>query len=189
MDQTNLFELLLTEINNQLATQNNTMLRINHNNIQNDEEVTTPIARLHADRYNTATSVDKVVNGITRQVKWFSDFQMAWIWIDNEVKRQIQEGDSREWRVKSFENTADLMDERWEDGEEGGVVIAKTLNTTGERVKYMTFYDPGETQAIRDYHQRINSSQAQVHGTSTPPFQVLHTSPVPRLNLTNIRRL
>ena len=189
MDQNNLFEILLAEINNRLAMQNTPILHIPQDTSQNEEEVTTPVARPHADRYNTATSVDKVVNGITRQVKWFSDFQMAYIWIDNEVKRQVQEGDSREWRVKSFHNAADMMDERWEDGEDGGVVVARTMNTSGERVKYMTFYDPGETQAIRDYHERINSSQVQVPQPLTPPYQVMHIAPtVPRLNLANISR-
>lgn len=192
MDPTTLFQELLEQINNQIAQQNNSMLRINTNNQNNvnrdnednieNEGLRTPESRPRVDRYNTATSVDKVVNGITRQVKWFSDFQMAWIWIDNEVKREIQNGDDRDWRIKSFHNAADSMDEYWQDDNEDGVTVARTTNTTGVRVKYVAFYDPGETQAIRAYQERINREQQQDPQLIDPPQ-------IPRLNLNNLRRI
>lgn len=170
MDQHNLLQLILSQMQNYLGEEPLTQAPQPTTGLQ------TPPPRPHADRYYTAVAVDKVVNGIVREVKWFPDFQMAWIWIDGNVKDQVEQGDTREWQVKSFQTAADLMDERWEDGDDG-VVIARTLNTEGNRTRYTAFYEPEETRAVRAFHYGENANQQQVQGPATPPMPHLEHPP------------
>lgn len=104
--------------------------------IQQREEVQTPPPRPHADRWHTPVCVEVIINGNIRRIKWFSDLQMAWIYVHKIVFQTPNE----DWVIKSFERTARTMDVRWQDGRgDLGYVIAKCKD-----VKFRAFYDPEE---------------------------------------------
>jgi hypothetical protein len=104
--------------------------------IQRREEVQTPPPRQHANRWNTPVSLEVIENGYIRKIRWFSDLQMAWIY----VQKSVTKNTNQTWNLRSFERTANAMDERWEDGRgDLGYVIAKS-----RRCKFRVFYEPDE---------------------------------------------
>jgi hypothetical protein len=101
--------------------------------------VSTPPPRLHVDRWSTPVSVEHIVRGQVRHVKWFSDAQLAYHY----VKSCIQ--DQRGWDLGSFDRSCDLMKEAY-DNDEDGVAIAWNRTT---RTSYTAYYEPQEADAIQ----------------------------------------
>lgn len=104
------------------------------------EEAQTPPPRVHVDRWHTAVAVHVEIDGELRRMKWFSDLQSAWMSVRDFVNRNP----SPEWKLRTFERTAALMDRRWEDGRgEDGLLIAKL-----DDVKFRAYYEPEENDTI-----------------------------------------
>jgi hypothetical protein len=115
--------------------------------IQN-EEPETPLPLLPVDQWHTAVSVQVEIDGDVRRIKWFGDLQLAYMSVNDFVKEHPDES----WTLRTFQQTARIMKERWEShrGEEG-FVIAKA-----DGVKFRAFYEPEENEAVR---QNSTSSQ------------------------------
>ena len=99
----------------------------------------TPPPRLHVDRWSTPVSVEHIVRGQVRHIKWFSDAQLAYQY----VKSCIQ--DQRGWHMDTFDKACDQMKEAYDDREDG-VAIAWNRTT---RTSYIAYYEPQETNAIQ----------------------------------------
>ena len=112
------------------------------------EEVHTPEPLLPVDQWNTAVSVQVEIDGDVRRIKWFSDLQLAYISVNDFVREHPDES----WTLRTFQQTARIMKERWEThrGDEG-FVIAKA-----DGIKFRAFYEPEENESVR---QNSNSSQ------------------------------
>ena len=105
--------------------------------------------RLHADQWNTAVSVQVEIDGDVRRIKWFTDLQLAYI----SVKDFVAEHPDDNWTLRTFEQTARIMKERWEaDRGDEGFVIAKT-----DGVKFRAFYEPEENESI---HRQTNATSS-----------------------------
>ncbi len=124
----------------------------------------TPPPRLHADRWYTPVSVERIVRGRMRSVKWFSDFQMAYIYVQGIVNDD--ENEEHDWIIADFHETADMMDTRWSEGEEG-LPIARCDDT---RTVFIAYYEPSETTAARASAQ-TNQQQRQLEPQIQEPFQ------------------
>ena len=80
-----------------------------------------------------------------RLIKWFSDIQMAWIWINQEVARR----DGEEWEITPFLETADQMDIAWRRGfGEQGITVAED-----DGYEYIAYYEP--TVNYEDVRDRV----------------------------------
>jgi hypothetical protein len=118
---------------------------------QSREEVRTPPRnhrpprREEVSRFYTASSVEYSVDGIVREIKWFTDIQMGYIWILDKIR---QTSDIDEWDVRDFEEVADRLEERWYEGKDG-LIVAKL-----DECKFRIYYNPEETEAIRNRTQR-----------------------------------
>ena len=85
-------------------------------------------------RYSTVVSVEYYINDDVRHIKWFSDIQMAWIWINHQVRQYHGE----EWEVCPFLTIADSMDYEWRQGNgHHGMVVAYR-----EGYEYAAYYEP-----------------------------------------------
>ncbi len=84
------------------------------------------------NRYHTTVCVEYVIDDDVRHIKWFSDIQMAWIWIREQVNRR---DDREEWDVSPFLATADAMDREWRRNR--GVTVADC-----DGYEYCTYYEP-----------------------------------------------
>jgi hypothetical protein len=95
-----------------------------------DESINHP----SANRYNTTVSVETIVNSDVRNLKWFTDLQMAYLWCIEQTKLQSNE----EWLINdSFIDFANTMDRRWQRGSTIGVCIAKSSS-----IEYRAYYEP-----------------------------------------------
>ena len=91
-------------------------------------------SQLTVNRYQTVVSVEVYNGDNLRQIKWFSDIQMAWIWI----KDQTLLLETVEWDITSFIPCADEMDSQWRYGHgENGICVA-----TGGQYEFMAYYEP-----------------------------------------------
>jgi hypothetical protein len=93
------------------------------------------------NRYHTTVCVEYVIDDDVRHLKWFSDIQMAWIWIREQVNRR---DDREEWEVIPFLTTADAMDREWRRNR--GVIVADC-----DEYEYCAYYEPTVLyEAVRD---------------------------------------
>lgn len=85
------------------------------------------------NRWHTTVSVEVYINGQMRHIKWFSDLQMAYIWIAN------QERDNNEPLNynRNFVELANAMDRRWQQRPNEGCTIARSYS-----YKYKATYEP-----------------------------------------------
>ena len=108
-----------------------------------------PTQQLTASRYTTPVSVEFCIYGEVRHIKWFSDIQMAWIWI----RAQVDRCDYREdWEVTPFLETADEMDRQWAqgDGEDGSMVA------DDDGYEYVAYYRPHvQYEDVRDREEHF----------------------------------
>jgi hypothetical protein len=129
----------------------------------------TPPPRLHADRWYTPVSVERVVRGRMRSVKWFSDLQMAYIYVQGIVNddENDDENEEHDWIIADFHETADMMDTRWSESEEG-LPIARCDDT---RTVFIAYYEPSETTAARASAQINHQQQRQLEPQIQESFQ------------------
>lgn len=113
----------------------------NQDPIHQREEVQTPPPLQHVDQWYTAVSVQVEIDGDIRRVKWFSDLQLAYISVSDFVREHPDDN----WTLRTFQQTARIMKERWEaDRGDEGFIIAKT-----DGVKFRAFYEPEENESVR----------------------------------------
>ena len=87
-----------------------------------------------ANRYHTVVSVEYCVDGDVRLIKWFSDIQMAWIWISGQVRERHGEN----WDIAPFLTTANAMERQWRQGfGDDGFCVADS-----DGYEYITYYEP-----------------------------------------------
>ena len=103
-----------------------------------DESINQPsqetILNPHANRYNTTVSVETIVNSDVRNLKWFTDLQMAYLWSIEQTKLQPNE----DWIINdSFVDFANTMDRRWQRGNTNGASIARSIS-----IEYRAYYEP-----------------------------------------------
>lgn len=100
------------------------------------------------NRYDTVVAVEAYNNEDLHLIKWFSDIQMAWIWIKNQTEL-IQTVD--DWDVTGFITCADSMDTNWRNGygENGYCVV------TGDPFEFIAYYKPSlQYEDIRDHEEQ-----------------------------------
>ncbi len=126
--------------------------------IRRREPQTPPVStRVHADRYHTPCSVERIVNDIVSHVYWFSDFQMAWIWIEGRIRDTPQNG----WDLVPFLEAANSIEARWENGIEGKLVASC------DEIRYKVFFEPGQEDEVLQFERRVEArrrAQAQNEG-------------------------
>jgi hypothetical protein len=86
------------------------------------------------NRYTTVVYVEYVIRENARLHKWFSDIQMAWIWIRGQIN---QRDDRAEWDVAPFLSVANIMDREWRH--DRGVTVAVS---DSQEYEYCAYYDP-----------------------------------------------
>lgn len=85
------------------------------------------------NRYNTVVTVEVYHEDALCRIKWFSDIQMAWIW----VKDHTMDASMVEWDITSFIPCADAMDAQWRRGEgANGMCIAM-----GGQYEFIAYYE------------------------------------------------
>ena len=104
-----------------------------------------PPRREEVSRFYTASSVEYSVDGVIREIKWFTDIQMGYLWIIDKIR---QTSDMDDWDIRDFEEVANRLEERWYEGKDG-LIVAKM-----DECKFRIFYNPEETEAIRNRNQR-----------------------------------
>ena len=119
----------------------------------------TPPPRMHVDRWHTPVSVERIVRGRMRNVKWFSDFQMAYLYVQGIVNDDTNE--DHIWNIADFYETADRMDEYWNDGEEG-LAIARC---DAAHIVYIAYYEPTDTGFIPASRVQTQSVPIRVQPT------------------------
>jgi hypothetical protein len=118
----------------------------------NNSEPPTP------NRWYTTVSVEVYINGRMRHIKWFSDLQMAYIWVASQ-ERVINEPLTYH---RDFVEFADAFDRRWQRRPNEGCTIARSSS-----YKYRMTYEP-------DVPYRPQEEQ-RMQRNNQPPPQPLNT--------------
>ncbi len=122
------------------------------------------------NRWHTTVSVEVYINGRMRHINWFSDLQMAYIWVTSQ-ERVHNEPLSYN---RNFVEFADAMDRRWQDRPNESCTMA-----TSNSYKYKLTYEPDvpyrpeEEQEIRrqQTNRRIITTNVAVHNHT--PLEIL----------------
>jgi len=87
------------------------------------------------DQYNTPVIIEVYRNGNLRDVKSHSDLQLAWFWALDRLERDSEE----DWytRYRTFQELAQRMNRRWQQGRYGGVRTFYTQNA-----ELVFYYEP-----------------------------------------------
>jgi hypothetical protein len=102
---------------------------------------------LDANRYYTTVSVEVSINDRVRRIRWFSDLQLAYLWVMSDIRNYLEES----WTTRNFIDFANQMDRRWQERRPNGHIVALS-----DRMEYRAFYEP-----------TINSSLIQSNNEST----------------------
>ncbi len=114
------------------------------NNATDDSDPPTP------NRWYTTVSVEIYINNRLRYIKWFSDLQMAYIWVT------IQERVNNEPLTynRNFVEFADAFDRRWQQRPNEGCTMA-----TSSTYRYKLTYEPDVPHRPQE-EQTIQPQQA-----------------------------
>lgn len=85
------------------------------------------------NRWYTTVSVEVYINDRMRHIKWFSDLQMAYIWVASQ-ERIINESLTYH---RDFVEFADAFDRRWQRRPNEGCTVARSST-----YKYRMTYEP-----------------------------------------------
>jgi hypothetical protein len=114
---------------------------------QAEPQTPPPVTRPNANRFHTPCSVERIVHGTVSHVYWFGDFQLAWLWIEGRARDTPQ----NEWDLVPFQQAANSIEQRWENGLEGKVVASC------EDIRYKVFFEPGQEDEVRAFEQRVEA--------------------------------
>lgn len=84
------------------------------------------------NRYSTIISVECYEDSILRRIHWFTDIQMAYIWI----RRKVQELPEEDWSLLTFKETSDGLDYNWANGHDHIRVADSFMH------QYIAYYEP-----------------------------------------------
>lgn len=99
------------------------------------------------NRYHTTVVVEYVIHDTVRVRKWFSDIQMAWLWVKKQVSER--ENQNENWRMFSFETVANGLDIEWRNN--NGVAVANCGDIWWE-----AFYRPTiQYENVRDREEHF----------------------------------
>lgn len=119
--------------------------------------------RIHADRYNTPCSVERIVHDVVSHVYWFYDFQMAWIWIEGRIRDTPQ----NDWNLVPFQEAASSIETRWENGIEGKLIASC------DEIRYKVFFEPGQEDEVHQFERRVQARrQAQAQQEDLPEISI-----------------
>lgn len=130
------------------------------------------------NRWYTTVSVEIYINRQMRYIKWFSDIQMAYIWVASQ-ERVINEPLTYN---RNFVEFADAFDRRWQQRPNEGCTMA-----TSSTYRYRLTYEPDvphrpqEEQTIQPQH---NQPSNNVDALLNQPNNRLHNRINNRLNIT-----
>ena len=103
------------------------------------------------NRYDTTICVEYCVNDEVRHIKWFSDIQMAWIWIISRIHNYHNQTQDEEWRHLTFLACADRLDRRWRDGNQDGMLMANHI--TNNYAYYVSYEPTVRYEDVRDHEE------------------------------------
>ena len=131
------------------------------------------------NRWYTTVSVEIYINNRLRYIKWFSDLQMAYIWVT------MQERVHNEPLTynRNFVEFADAMDRRWQIRPNESCTMA-TSNSYKYKLTYEPDvpYRPGEESLV--HAQENNSPNNNLDALLHQPNNRLHNRINNRLNIT-----
>jgi hypothetical protein len=124
---------------------NNLRITINHtydHDVEDtDEELVTtpptthrPPIRKEVCPLGTVTSVEYSVRNKIKKLKWFKNIVEAYAWIEKKIPKIYDDID--DWDVRSLEETADRLEERWHNGK-NGIIVAKL-----DQYRFRVYYNP-----------------------------------------------
>ncbi len=103
------------------------------------------------NRWYTTVSVEIYINERMRYIKWFSDLQMAYLWVKDHI-HTLNEPFNME---NNFVHFADRMDQRWRDRQDGCTLASNA------RYKYRVYYEPDVPFRHEDQDSRRVDEQEQ----------------------------
>lgn len=105
------------------------------------------------NRWHTTVSVEIYIHDRMRYIKWFSDLQMAYLWVNGHVRTLNEPFDME----NNFVRFADRMDQRWTERQDGCTLA------TNSQYKYRVYYEPGVPFHHEDQQRtdRIENNQSQ----------------------------
>ena len=99
------------------------------------------------NRWHTTVSVEVYINRRMRYIKWFSDLQMAYLWVASQ-ERVINEPLAYNHNFVEF---ADAFDRRWQERPTEGSTMA-----TSSTYRYRLYYEPDVPYRPHEEQQRNN---------------------------------
>ena len=105
--------------------------------VQELQEVQEPMQA--PNRWSTPVSVKcqtGPINQVTNTYRYFTDIQMAYIWIKDQTRRS----DDSNWTLATFFETCDGMDREWQSTHTSDYVVAYSENTS-----FTAEYEPAMT--------------------------------------------
>ncbi len=114
------------------------------------------------NRWYTTVSVEIYINERMRYIKWFSDLQMAYLWVKEHI-RTVNEPFTME---NDFVRFAERMDQRWSERRDGCTLASNA------RYKYRVYYEPDVPFRHEDQDARRVDEQEHQRIQNNPQFQV-----------------
>ncbi len=98
-----------------------------------------PSPRVNMPRRYGTVAVHYVHNCDVRMIKWFSDIQMAWMW----VRQRVNTVHRDTWAMNPFLTCVYGMDRQWNVGDgEDGKALAENMDTFVYEAEYRAYYKP-----------------------------------------------
>jgi hypothetical protein len=102
------------------------------------------------NRYDTIVGVSLYEDNEHVETSWFTDIQMAWIWVKNQTEICTED---ESFRVKPFLRCADMLDQAW----------SQSANNTGICIANGGEYEE-EYIYVAQYYPGVDWEQLQVQG-------------------------
>jgi hypothetical protein len=130
------------------------------------------------NRWHTTVSVEIYINGRLRYIKWFSDLQMAYLWV---VGQERVHNEPLTY-THNFVEFADRMDRRWQEHPNQTCTVASSAT-----YKYKAAYEPDVPYRPQEdslvHAQENNSPNNNLDAILHQPNNRLHNRINNRLNL------
>lgn len=110
------------------------------------------------NRQTTPISVEVTIDRQLRNVRWFTDLQQAYLWI----QQQVEDVPLQEIDMLTFEETCHRMDQRWSQNRRDGLCVAAT-----QTHRQRTLQEPDSQGAMEAHHRRQQQEVNQIAGRST----------------------
>ena len=91
------------------------------------------------NRWYTPVQLQLTIRDRIRHVKWFRDFQEAYLYANRFVDQRVSQGEEG-WYIHSFEYAADKLEEYWYGTKEGLILATQRITQTTIQI----YYEPEE---------------------------------------------